>query len=172
VPLKVRTYICQECKQPKATEPGARGKLPTMCPDCKIRIRTPPSVLEQVELRPMGLIRTPFNSAPDRAPLPEPDPAAPPVDVGPGLLTRSITAELATMRSTSPMAQTLKASAILVAQAADAVPVEDLKQKMLAIKELRSIIEQLTKTAGGEDDDDADGPFGSSAPAVVHQATA
>jgi hypothetical protein len=73
------------------------------------------------------------------------------------------------MRSTSPMAETLKASAILVAQAADAVPVEDLKQKMLAIKELRSIIDQLTKTAGGEDDGDNDGPFGSSAPALVHQ---
>ena len=154
--------LCRTCGRVIAPNPvGGRPRVrhfPECPPPAEVRLPSP-----------VELVRTPFNSAPDRAPAPDLPPGT---DVGPGLLTRSITAELAPMRSTSPMAQTLKASAILVAQAADAVPVEDLKQKMLAIKELRSIIEQLTKTAGGEDDDDADGPFGSSAPAVVHQATA
>jgi DNA-directed RNA polymerase subunit RPC12/RpoP len=159
--MRGREYVCADCHQVLMTT-AARGPVPVRCPPCKERHQAgeplPPPVVE--------IVRNPFNSVPDRAPLPEPPARA---DIGPGLLTRSITAELATMRSTSPMAETLKASAILVAQAADAVPVEDLKQKMLAIKELRSIIDQLTKTAGGEDDGDNDGPFGSSAPALVHQ---
>jgi hypothetical protein len=72
------------------------------------------------------------------------------------------------MRSVSPMAETLKAAAIQVAIAADAIPAADLKNKLTAIKELRSIIEQLTKSAGGVEDDYADTPVGSSKPEVVH----
>jgi hypothetical protein len=170
-----RAYTCPGCLRTLVVH-TSRGPLPKACPECKALDVPPAAPLfpsRPPELPPpVALVRDPFNSTPDTAPVDVPRETAPGIDISPGLLTRQITAELGTMRSSSPMAETLKAAAILVAQAADAVPVDDLKQKLTAIKELRSIIADLAKTNAGEEEDESDGPFGSSAPTVQHSQTA
>jgi hypothetical protein len=192
--VATRTRACKRCGGLiKPTGQSGRPRTShSICPAPDVAVigtdvlpMPPPTIADRPPVPPEP-VATPFNSTPHTAPLPPAEPWKPPPGVvtsweppqpdppfelpapAPGLLQTSITAELAAMRSVSPMAETLKAAAIQVAIAADAIPAADLKNKLTAIKELRSIIEQLTKSAGGVEDDYADTPVGSSKPEVVH----
>lgn len=101
----------------------------------------------------------------------------PPVDVRPGAgaLESSLALELGALTSANPLAGTLGLVALKMAAAADAAPAEDLKQVLAAVKELRSIIDQITKSfaVGGEPhpvptENASLGPFGALRPEVVH----
>lgn len=176
-----RPYICQRCGKTRATD-SRRGPLPRNCETCKIRLAElaepeatvstlPPAQVpaprpSPFAMHPTGYAEWPGPSSADMLVLP-PALAEP---AGPGLLETQLEADLAAMVSTNPMAGVLKASARVIARAADSVPPDDLKGKLAAVKELRTVLGELTKVAGGgkTDDDDDDGIFGAVRPEVVH----
>jgi hypothetical protein len=58
--------------------------------------------------------------------------------------------------------------AVRIARATDAVPDDELKLVLIGVKELRGLLDQMSKhvVVGGDDPDDDDGP---SAPGVTGQ---
>lgn len=114
----------------------------------------------------------PFNSTPVTAPLAPAaiEPSAVHDPDNPGPIETQLAGELATVVTTNPLAGTLGAVALRCARAADLAPPTDLKAVLAAVKELRAIMAEITKShAGGGDDDGIDDtPFGASRPEVVH----
>jgi hypothetical protein len=180
VPPPKPNPLCRGCGKPVPRIPGRSGKPNTWHAACKPGKPLPayesvPTPAGRPELfvpdRPGAIIpvpppASPFNSTPVTAPLPP----APPAQAVDGLLTTSIREELASLVTAHPLAGTLKAAAIQVAQAADAVPADDLKGKLLAIKNVRDIIKELAaaKAPGGDDDDNI---FGAVRPEMVNAPT-
>jgi hypothetical protein len=117
---------------------------------------------------PPGIVRDPFNSTPDTAPLP-PSAVHDPQFDGPGPIEQKLTGDLERIVSTNPLASTLGMIALRCARAADLAPAHDLKAVLAAVKELRAIMGEISKQhAGGDDDDSDETPVGSSSPQVVH----
>jgi hypothetical protein len=184
-----RQYQCGRCNGQCLTD-GVRGPVPKYCPPCKVVLGLKVQGTAALVLNPEVTapspppVATPFNSTPDRAPLPEktwdveralasvPErpPPGDPDDYRPGILEENLKRELEAMNSTNPMAGTLAGVALKVARAADMADPSDIKQVLTSAKELRSILDQLAKQPiGGDEDDDPDsGPFGAVRPQVVN----
>lgn len=178
-----RPYTCQACGRGLVTH-AARGPLPDRCPPCKADA-APPSgpwvprpgpATGGHDWPPAGgapaaatVLADPFNSTPHTAPVPPSVVHDPPADTEPGPIEAQLQQELIRVTSTNPLAGTLGAVALRCARAADLAPATDLKAVLSAVKELRAVMAEISKSSAGGDDDDSDEtPVGSSAPTVVH----
>ena len=124
---------------------------------------TPP---EQTAVFVPPIERTPFNSTPTTAPVAVPD--------GAGRIETTLIADLAMLQAQrgSPVAETLAAMALTLARHADAAD-GPVREQIATMKELRALLDDITKEAGGgatHDPDDAtpDSPFGPVRPELVN----
>lgn len=104
----------------------------------------------------------------------DPDPASardPNEHYEPGPIEQKLLDDMATMTTTNPLAGVLGQAAIRCARAADLADPADYKAVLAPLKELRSLVVEMTKTASGGDDDEEGQPdtvFGWGNPQVVN----
>lgn len=117
---------------------------------------TPPALVE----------RTPFNSTPTTAPVEAP--------AGAGRIETKLLADLAMLQAErgSPVAETLAEMALTLARHADAAD-GPVREQIATMKELRALLEDITKEAGSTPNHDTDdsssaSPFGPVRPELVN----
>lgn len=142
-----RSYVCKSCREER-TVMTVRGRLPKVCPACRGDTRYVLSEPKPAEhSNPYGLDvpepvvpqpRTPFNSAPGRAP----------VAGGTGTVEDKLRADLAMMnKKGSPVAETLSTMALFLAQSVDSLPVEKIRERVSAMRQLQKMLDSITRSS-------------------------
>lgn len=140
-----RPYTCTVCNQERETL-TTKGRLPKVCPSCRgadHRYSLAGSDASPVTRRPTpaAVKRTPFNSAPGRAPVAQ-------VVSGPVTVEGKLRADLAMMaQQGSPVAETLSTMALFLAQSVDALPVDKIRERIAAMRQLQRMLDSITKAA-------------------------
>ena len=135
-----------------------------------VRTREPAPVLEAGDILKYGrgLFSVPVEPSAVHDPGPARDPNQP---YTPGPIEQKLLDDMATMTTTNPLAGVLGQAAIRCARAADLADPADYKAVLAPLKELRSLVVEMTKTASGGDDDEEGQPdtvFGWGNPEVVN----
>jgi hypothetical protein len=164
--VTVRTYTCVDCPPGSCTHTaGARGPLPTRCPDHR---RARDLRRERRRRSPLRVVQDGETAPPppaDAAPEPLADAAEASTPSPPGTIREALDQDLAAVFSKHPAARTLERIAATLATVLDSpiAVIADPKIVPPLSRELRAIVHELVTHQEAEEDD----LFGGAGPVAV-----